>query len=124
MAFDNAAPSRAATRRANKELILGIGGRAFINRPHAAVLAQSLADDRAQSVVDDLVDGEEVEIISWRPRSLHGLAYQIKRVRDGNECWILATQLRRQREPQPLPAAAAEPEVVAAAEPRAPRSRR
>src|SRR5258706_11697292 len=60
MAFDNAAPSRAATRRANKELILGVGGRAFIHRPHAATLAQSLAGDREQSVPDDLTDGEEV----------------------------------------------------------------
>lgn len=100
MAFDNAAPARAAARRTKKELILGVGGRAFVTRPLATI---DLNDAAGQPLPSDLSDGEEVEVISWRPRSLNGLAYQIRRLKDGSEWWMLASNLRRRREPEPAP---------------------
>jgi hypothetical protein len=35
---------------------------------------------------NDLADGQEVEIASWRPRWRDGLSYQIRRLSDGLSC--------------------------------------
>lgn len=99
MAFDNLAPSKAAVRRVKTDPILGVGCRAFVHWPTPATAAAVPLISAAEPLLpNDLVDGQEVEIISWRPRSREGLAYQIRRVSDGKEWWILATHLRRQRE--------------------------
>jgi hypothetical protein len=47
------------------------------------------------SLESDLADGQEVEILSWQPRSRRGLLYEIRRVADGREWWIAAAHLRR-----------------------------
>jgi hypothetical protein len=63
--------------------------------------------DKAGKVIgNDLVDGQEVEIVSWQPRAREGVAYQIRRRTDGSEWWIAVTYLRRQREAPPLVEAA------------------
>jgi len=56
-----------------------------------------LIDSSGNPLPNDLADGQEVEIVSWRPRSREGLAYQIRRLGDGSEWWIGAGYLRRQR---------------------------
>jgi hypothetical protein len=45
---------------------------------------------------NDLSDGEEVEILSWRPKSRQGSLYQVRRLTDDSEWWIAAIHLRRQ----------------------------
>lgn len=85
-------------RRNKGELIVGAGWRVFVNWvPPAATpgLPVPLFDALGQPLGNDLSDGQEVEIMSWRPRSRHGLAYQIRRLSDGSEWWIDATYLRR-----------------------------
>jgi hypothetical protein len=85
-------------RRDKNELILGVGWHAFINwSPPTPRLPVPLVDSFGQPLSNDLVDGQEVEILSWRPRSRHGLAYQIRRLSDGSEWWIGAVYLRRVR---------------------------
>jgi len=64
-------------------------------------------DGSGVQVSNDLADGQEVEILSWRPRSRDGLAYQIRRLSDGSEWWLAAIYLRRAA----APAAVASPRI-------------
>jgi hypothetical protein len=92
--------STAAPRRTKKELIVGVGWHAHIHwsqpvgKPPCSV---PTADNSGQMIENDLADGDEVEILSWRQRSRAGVAYQIRRLSDGSECWIDASYLRRAR---------------------------
>jgi hypothetical protein len=55
-------------------------------------------DAGGQFLANDLGDGDEVEILSWRQHSRTGITYQIRCLRDGSEWWIAASHLRRGRE--------------------------
>jgi hypothetical protein len=55
-----------------------------------------LTDNTGRPLANDLSDGQQVEIVSWRPRSREGLMYQVRRVLDGSEWWIEARYLRKQ----------------------------
>jgi hypothetical protein len=85
-------------RRAKNDLVLGVGSHAYVNwsppvgEPRRPV---PMIDAAGTPVDNDLADGQEVEIVSWRPRSRDGLSYQIRRLSDGSEWWITATFLRR-----------------------------
>lgn len=98
MAFQkSSANTRSTTRLAKGELILGVGGHAFVNdvrddRSQRGIPATDMGGD---PVANDLRDGEEVEILAWRPHARHGLSYQVRRLSDGRECWIRASYLRR-----------------------------
>jgi hypothetical protein len=94
MAFQNVAPAR----RNKNELVVGIGSHAFVNWSPPAGQPRNgvpILDGTGKLLSNDLTDGQEVEIVSWRPRSREGLSYQIKRLSDGREWWIAATYLRR-----------------------------
>jgi hypothetical protein len=97
--------SSPAPRRSKNELVLGVGAHAFVNwsPPGGHSLRRVPMVDGAGATVDnDLTDGQEVEILSWRPRSREGLAYQIRRLSDGTEWWLAATYLRRLAVPTPI----------------------
>jgi hypothetical protein len=86
--------------RSKKELIVGVGWHAHINwsQPSGEPLRPvPMTDTSGQIVENDLADGDEVEILSWRQRSRAGVAYQIRRLSDGSEFWIAASYLRRGR---------------------------
>ena len=100
MAFDNLPPSKPVPRRARNEPIFGAGWRVFVHWPLRAAEPSGpvpLIDAGGMPLPNDLADGQQVEIISWRPRSREGLAYQVRRLADGREWWIGAQYLRRQR---------------------------
>jgi hypothetical protein len=104
MAFDALPASKPAPRRAKNELIFAVGWHAFVNWPPAAAGQSNrvpLIDAGGNPLANDLTDGDEVEILSWRPRAREGLSYQIRRLSDGSEWWIGAVYLRRLREGQP-----------------------
>jgi hypothetical protein len=65
-----------------------------------------MTDAAGKPIVNDLADGQEVEIVSWRPRAREGVAYQVRRSTDGSEWWISVEYLRRLREAPPLADAA------------------
>jgi hypothetical protein len=99
--FDNLPASKPAPRRAKNGLVLGVGWRAYVNwpQPNRQLTAPvPLTDTNGNPLANDLADGQEVEILSWRPRSREGLTYQIRRLSDGTEWWIAAVHLRRVRE--------------------------
>ena len=103
------AASRPAPRRPKKAPVFCVGWPAFVNWPQAAGKTPSpvpMMDKAGKVIGNDLVDGQEVEIVSWQPRSREGVAYQVRRRTDGSEWWIAVTYLRRQREAPPLVEAA------------------
>jgi hypothetical protein len=55
-----------------------------------------LFDAAGQPLSNDLKDGDQVEILSWRPKSRQGSMYQVRRLADDSEWWIAAIHLRRQ----------------------------
>jgi hypothetical protein len=94
MGYRNSLPGRPA----KNELIIGVGWHAYIDwSPAAGEIDRPvpLTDDSGNQIGNDLVDGQEVEIVSWRPRSRVGPAYQIRRLSDGSNGWIAAKYLRR-----------------------------
>ncbi len=100
MAFDNLPASKPTPRRSKSEPIFGVGWHAFVHWPQSGRYPADpvpLVDAAGKPLANDLADGQEVEIVSWRPRSREGLAYQIRRLSDGSEWWIGAAYLRRQR---------------------------
>jgi hypothetical protein len=58
-----------------------------------------MKDTNGRPLLNDLLDGQQVEILSWRPRASEGTLYQIRRLADGSEWWISAKYLRKQLEP-------------------------
>jgi len=113
MAFQPPPPRR----RPKQELVVGVGSRAFVNWSPPSGETRGgvpMTDGSGTVLTNDLSDGQEVEILSWRPRSREGLSYQIRRVSDGREWWIAATFLRR------ASIATAPAEAQAVAEKRAP----
>lgn len=110
MAFENLPLSKPASRRQVKDHIFCVGWRAFVNWP-VDVVRPVPAMDRGGSPLDnDLVDGQEVEILSWQPRSRRGLLYEIKRIDDGSEWWLSGAHLRTTGEAQARPSAAVKSE--------------
>ena len=96
--------SKPATRRPKNAPVFCIGWHAFVNWPQPAgktPIPVPMIDKIGRPVDNDLADGQEVEIVSWQPRSREGVAYQIRRSADGSEWWVAVEYLRRMRE-QPL----------------------
>ncbi|MBP1685136.1 MAG: hypothetical protein H6Q33_1279 [Deltaproteobacteria bacterium] len=97
--------SKLVSQRPKKTPVFSIGRYAFVNWPRAAGRAPSpvpTTDGAGMPIANDLVDGQEVEIVSWRPRAREGVAYQVRRNTDGSEWWLAVTYLRRLREVPPL----------------------
>ena len=99
--YDNLPASRPAPRRAKNAPIFCVGWRAFVHWPLRTVGPVPLTDATGQPLANDLADGEQVEILAWRPRSREGLLYQVRRMADGSEWWIGAQYLRKQAVAEP-----------------------
>ncbi len=99
--YDNLPPSKPAPRRVKDHAVFCVGWRAFVNWPqHAAPTHDPvpLTDPEGKPLGNDLVDGQEVEIISWRPQAREGSMYQVRRLHDDREWWINAIYLRKQKQ--------------------------
>jgi hypothetical protein len=85
-------------RRQKSGPVLCVGWKAFVHWPKRIGGTDDvpLADREGKALPNDFVDGQQVEILSWRPRSRDGLLYEIRRVADGREGWIVAHHLRRE----------------------------
>jgi hypothetical protein len=97
--YDNLPPSKPVPRRANKDPVFCVGWRAEVNwpaKPGQPSTAVPLFDGDGKPLSNDLSDGDEVEILSWRPKSRQGSLYQVRRLADDSEWWIAAIHLRRQ----------------------------
>lgn len=106
--------SRTVPRRPKTGPVFCVGWHAFVNWPQAAGETAGpvpMIDATGKAIANDLSDGQEVEIVSWRPRAREGVAYQVRRSTDGSEWWIAVQYLRRLREAPPLVEAAAVAQV-------------
>jgi hypothetical protein len=90
-------PAPSATTVKN-QLILAVGRHAFLHLPPTGLAGASdfvpFGQDRKPVPAEVLSDGQEVEIIGWRPGGAGGVAYQISRISDRREWWAPATCLR------------------------------
>ncbi len=106
MEFDNLPRSKPVPRRTKKHPVFCVGWKAFVHWPprdgHSPTPVP-MVDSAGALLANDLADGQEVEIVSWRPRSREGLQYQIRRISDNTEWWIGAVYLRRQRDASSVP---------------------
>lgn len=93
--YNHLPPSKPVPRRAKNQPVFCVGWKAFVNWPQRAVPVP-LLDAAGKPLSNDLVDGQEVEILSWRPKSPQGSLYQVRRLTDRSEWWIAAIHLRRQ----------------------------
>jgi hypothetical protein len=103
MAFNNFSRSKPTPRRVKADPVFAVGWHAYVNWPQLAGQRPQpvpLIDGNGRFLINDLTDGQEVEIMSWRPRAREGVTYQIRRLSDGSEWWIAAVYLRRLREAQ------------------------
>jgi len=102
--------SNPVPRRPKAAPVFCVGWHAFVNRPQAAGKPAApipMTDRAGKAIANDLADGQELEILSWRPHGREGVAYQVRRCTDGSEWWIGVAYLRRLREAPPLVEAAA-----------------
>ena len=101
MRFSNSSwrDAKGQPQRRKNGPVFCVGWRAFVNLPQPAGVAGSLpmTDAAGHQLANDLADGEEVEIISWRPRARESATYQIRRSTGGNEGWVEVDYLRRSR---------------------------
>jgi hypothetical protein len=92
MAF---AKSLSSNKKAAKGPVFCVGRHVFVDWRPRQVADMVPATTRDGAPLDnDLEDGQEVEILSWQPRSSRGLLYEIRRVGDDSEWWIAAAHLR------------------------------
>ena len=101
MAFFKKAPSPKPGRLDKNDLIICVGWHAFVNWPQSGRLREPvpLVGAGGEAIANDLLDGQEVEIMAWRPHGKGGLSYQVRRLGEQAVWWIRAIYLRRDREP-------------------------
>lgn len=98
MTYNRTWTPKSVTPTTKNQLILAVGRKAFLHLPTSgAVGGDFVPFGRKPGALagSELVDGQEVEIIAWRPMAPEGLSYQIQRLSDQREWWTRATCLRK-----------------------------
>jgi hypothetical protein len=78
-----------------KQMVLAVGQRAFVHHPIDSPYPVAMTDDQGVPAASALRDGDEVEILAWRPRGSTGTRYCVRRHADGSHGWLAAAELRR-----------------------------
>jgi hypothetical protein len=92
MRFESSRP-RVVVR--TTQIVLAVGQRAFVNHPGDSPYPVAMTDDQGVPAPAALRDGDEVEILAWRPRGSTGTRYRVRRHADGANGWLAAAELRR-----------------------------
>jgi hypothetical protein len=93
----NSRMPRSSSPTLKNQLLLPIGRHAFIHLPETRAVHGDFTPFGGQPdqiPAKELHDGQEVEIIAWRPMAPQGLSYQVHRLSDHREWWARATCLR------------------------------
>jgi hypothetical protein len=77
------------------QVVLAVGQRAFVHHSGDSPYPVAMTDDQGLPAAAALRDGDEVEILAWRPRGSTGTRYRVRRHTDGAHGWLAATELRR-----------------------------
>jgi len=91
--------------------VLSVGRRVFVHCPPPGARGVPLADDAGGTAPHPLTDGDEVEILAWRPRGAGGPRYRVH-AKDGREGWIAAEHLRTAARAEPTPEASGSPSAA------------
>ncbi len=89
-------PPRPSSEQSSGQLILSVGRHAYLHLPPSGEETGDFTPfgwEAETSQVGELQDGQEVEIIAWRPAA-GGHFYQVRRISDCREWWARATCLR------------------------------
>ncbi len=73
--------------------VLAVGRRVYVARSQDGPARVTLTDDAGANALATLADGNEVEILAWRPRG-SGTRYRVRSTHDGLEGWLGAGNLR------------------------------
>jgi hypothetical protein len=92
MGFGSSRSRIAGTPPASR-VVLAVGRRVFINRP-GTTGPVSLTDEHGIPAATVLSDGDEVEIVAWRPRGASGTRYRVRSRPSGADGWLGAEELR------------------------------
>jgi hypothetical protein len=98
MAFYKSQMPRSAAISLKNQLLIAIGGRAFVHLPSSPAEFGDftpLDSGTEPRPSGDPRDGQEVEIVAWRPQSAQGLSYHVRRLSDRREWWARAICLRK-----------------------------
>jgi len=97
MAHNSSWSPKTAAPAMKNQLVLAVGRRAWLQLPPTGAASGDFVPFGVKPGTPhghELMDGQEVEIISWRPSDPHGLCYQIQRRSDRREWWTRSTCLR------------------------------
>jgi hypothetical protein len=98
MAYYKSPMPRQTSLSFKNQLLLAIGRHAFVHLPPSGAVPGDFTPFGLRPgarPANDLRDGQEVEIIAWRPLAPQGLAYQVRRLSDCREWWARAICLRK-----------------------------
>ena len=93
MTFESSRQRGVVSRRAT-QVVLAVGQRAFVHHPSDGPYPVAMTDDQGLPAAGALRDGDEVEILAWRPRGSTGTRYRVRHA-DGAHGWLAANELRR-----------------------------
>ena len=79
-----------------KGAVIAVGRRVFVARSADGPARVTLTDDAGANALASLADGNEVEVLAWRPRG-SGTRYRVRSMRDGLEGWLGVGNLRSAR---------------------------
>ena len=94
--------------------VLAVGRRVYVARSEDGPARVPLTDYAGANALATLADGNEVEILAWRPGG-HGTRYRVRSTPDGLEGWLGVGNLRSARSAvSPTPTAPTAPAAPAA----------
>lgn len=98
MAYNRSAMPRQTSLSFKNQLLIAIGRHAFVHLPPSGACHGDFTPFGVRPgahPASALRDGQEVEIIAWRPLAPQGLSYQVRRLSDRHEWWAKAICLRK-----------------------------
>ena len=77
--------------------VFAVGQRVCVQLADRDHLRVSLNDEAGAQVLGSLANGEQVEIVGWRPSGSHGARYQVRATDGGLQGWLAVVSLRDPR---------------------------
>lgn len=105
MSYYKSAMPRQTSLSFKNQLLLAVGRHAFVHLPPSGAVHGDFTPfgvEPGARPASALRDGQEVEIIAWRPLAPQGLSYQVRRLSDCREWWAKAVCLRQSASTSPV----------------------
>jgi len=98
------------SRRPSRAIpVIAVGQRVFVNCPGGLSGSVALSDENGKLLSTvHLADGDEVEVVAWRPRVAGEALYRVRAPSSGADGWLATVNLRTALVPLPAPEPPAE----------------